>query len=509
MPTALASSSVFLLALCSIAAGCRHGPAAPGRAELEELRTAVAACPVPLTDAALDDLATYRACALPAAVSRLVRNDYADDELEVPDLTALRRHAGQVPRSVFEAQLRRFVDPRAALEGVVAIDVEHGILWPDPVLAPEVAVAFAPEPSPAARPEVCAGDACAGRLVPPAHPEQAYRPARRSQLLAAARAGRPLAGLRVFVDPGHAGGAFGFLEERRVSYRPSPGSREIVVQEGDLTLRTALELRAKLAARGAQVTLAREGPGMVHPFPLRAFRPYAERLLRRIALDPGYEQLEKALSPQERLRLRSALALLAVKKQNRFESLRRRARAAASADADLVLSIHYNAGPFPAGERGPQEVLAMVRGFHDVGRLYNPFNRWRALEGAFAVDDFNAAAHLGALCVQAMSDRLGIPVAGETRYPDHLSIRDAGGRPIGVDAWDGAFLRYLDVPAVLVEGPYLNERGEMERLEAALAAAPGSPGTRTERYADALASCVEAFTARWLQSERNPFGPLP
>jgi hypothetical protein len=62
---------------------------------------------------------------------------------------------------------------------------------------------------------------------------------------------------------------------------------------------------------------------------------------------------------------------------------------------------------------------------------------------------------------------------------------------------------------VLVEGPYLNERGEMERLEAALAAAPGSPGTRTERYADALASCVEAFTARWLQSERNPFGPLP
>jgi hypothetical protein len=49
----------------------------------------------------------------------------------------------------------------------------------------------------------------------------------------------------------------------------------------------------------------------------------------------------------------------------------------------------------------------------------------------------------------------------------------------------------------------------MARLEAALAAPPGTPGTRTERYADALSSCVEEFTERWLESERNPFGPLP
>ena len=503
------SATLLLLALGWAASACRHEARAPARAELDELRRAIAACPVPLTDAALDDLATYRTCSLPPAVSRLVRNDYADDELEVPELGALRRHDGRLTRTAFEAQLRRFVDPRGVLAGFFVVDAERGVLRPDPVLAPEVEVAFAPEPAPGARRDPCAGAACDGRLVPPSRPDEPYRPHRRAQLAAGAIASLPLAGLRVAVDPGHAGGAFGFLEDRHISWRPDPAAREFVIQEGDLTLRTALELRAKLAARGAQVILTRDAPGMVHGLPMHAFRPFAERLLRRIELDPEYAQLERALAPEGRLQLRSALAVLAVKKQNRFESLRSRARVAAGADADLVLSIHFNAGSFAPGERSTQEVVAMVRGFHDAGRLYNPYHRWRALEGAFAVDDFDAAAHLGALCVREVSARLGIPAAGEPRYADHLPIRDAAGRPIGVDAWDGALLRYLDVPAVLVEGPYLNERDEMPRLEAALAAAPGTPGTRTERYADALASCVEVFTQRWLASPRNPFGPLP
>ncbi len=501
-------AALLLLALWSLATGCRREPSVPSvdlGIDLEELRRGIAGCPVPLTDASLDDLATYQTCSLPPTASRLVRNDYADDELEVPDLGVLRRHAGVVPRSTFEAQLRRFVDPHGVLAAFVVIDAERGLL-PDPVLAPDVAVPFAPEPGSQAA--ACAGDACAGRLVSPVHPERPYRAARRAELLAAAAPGRPLAGLRVAVDPGHAGGAFGVLEERHVRYRPGPEAREIVLQEGDLTLRTALELRAKLAARGADVFLTRDAPGMIHPFPLHAFRPFAERLLRRIALDPRYAQLEKALSAEDRLRLHAALSVLAVKKQNRFESLRWRARAASRARPDLVLSIHYNAAPFPADERGPQQVLAMVSGFFDEGRLYNAYYRWRALESAFAVNDFDAAAHLGFLCVRAMSERLGIPATGETLYPDHLPIRDARGRRLGVDAWDGALLRYLDGPAVLTEGPYVDERGERERLAAALAAAPGTPGTRTERYADALASCVEAFTARWLGSERNPFGPM-
>ena len=280
-----------------------------------------------------------------------------------------------------------------------------------------------------------------------------------------------------------------------------------MLQEGDLTLRTALELRAKLVERGAQVLLTRDGASLVHPFALHAFRPYAERLLRRLSLDPAYERLEKTLAPGDRLRLRTALALLAVKKQNRFESLRARAFAATAWRADLLISVHYNATPGPSGPSSREEVLAMVRGSFDEGRLYNPFYRWRALEEAFSIDDFDASAHLGALCVRSMSERLGLPVAGEPRYPDHISIRDRRGRPTGVDAWDGALLRYLDLPAVLTEGPYLDAPEELARLESNLAAPLMTPGTRTERYAEALEACVETFVESWLGSERNPFGP--
>jgi N-acetylmuramoyl-L-alanine amidase len=499
--------AVPLLAAAAIALlACR----APD-AELWRIRRAIASCPVPLTDAALDDLSTYEACALPPSVTETVRNDYADDELEVPDLAALQRHAGEVPRSVFEAQLRRFVDPRKVLAAYVEIDAARGLLRPDPVLAPEVVVPFAPEPEGTPTASWCAPDGCAGRLQPPLHPDHPYREARRAELLALPRTAlRPLEGVRVIVDPGHAGGAFGPFEERQVIWRPGRNAPGVPVQEGDVTLRTALELRDKLRTLGAEVVLTRDAPGPVHPLPPHAFRPYAERLLRRIALDPAHARLEAALAPEDRLRLRTALSLFAVKKQHRFESLRARARVATAARADLVLSVHYNAAPASGGgRRGAQEVVAMVRGFHLPGRLYQPYHRWRALEGAFAVDDFGASAHLGALCVQAMSERLGLPVAAEPRYDDHLPIRDARGRPVGVDAWDGALLRYLDGPAVLTEGPALDDPDELPRLQAALAAPPGTPGTRTDRYADALASCVQSFTARWLGAERNPFGPFP
>jgi len=490
------------------AATCAFALAAVGcrtiRPDPQEVRRATARCPGSLPDAALDSPSTHEACPLPPAVAELVRNDYADEELEMPDLASLGRHARQVPRSAFEAQLSRFIDPHGALLGFAVVDAAAGTLRPDPLLAPDVAVPFAPE-APGA-PD-CRGT-CAGRLLPPLRPDLPYRPERRAELRALATRERPLAGLRVVVDPGHAGGPFAAMEERRVEYRPSPAAPPLVVQEGDLTLRTALELRARLITLGAEVALTREAPGLVHPQPLRAFRPAAVRLLGHVLLDPRYAALERALSPPERLRLHAALVLYAVRRQSRFESLRQRARIASAFRPDLVLSVHYNAGPFPTGTRAGQEIVAMVAGAHAEGRLYHPYYRWLALEQALAPDDFGASAHLGALCARALSGRLGIPLAGEPRYPDHLAVRDRAGRPVGVDAWDGVLLRYLGGPAALVEGPYMNERDELPRLAAALASPAGTPGTRTDEYAEALARCVQAFASRWLSSERNPFGPM-
>jgi N-acetylmuramoyl-L-alanine amidase len=482
---------------CARAPVAREG--AQGDAELALLRDALAGCPVALPDPALRDLAVYERCRLPAPVVALVRNDYADGAPGPERWEALRGYAGAVPRATFDAQLARVVDPAGVLKSWIAVDARANALLPDPVLAPGLAIPFAPGVA------TVAADARPGALVPPPHPDVPYRPARRAELRGRATSARPLAGLRVAIDPGHAGGPFGAFEDRRIAWRPGPGAANVVVQEGDLTLRTALELRAKLVARGAEVLLTREAPGFPGAPDLAALRPAADALLRRIALDPGYAAVERRLAPEDRLRLHAALALHAVKKAQRFESLRARAEGAARAGADLLLSIHFNAGT-QVGAPVAQELVAMVAGNVGAERAYDPSHRARALRSALDVEGLDASAHLAALCVAAASRALAVPVATRNHYPDHLPLVFADGTTRGVDAWDGALLRHADVPATLVEGPYMTDPEEVRRLADALAAPLGTEGTRTERFAEGLARGVEEWARRWRESDGNPFG---
>lgn len=76
--------------------------------------------------------------------------------------------------------------------------------------------------------------------------------------LGPAPAGQPLAGLRIALDPGHLGGAWGPLEARSFSVDGRPP-----VQEGDLALRVAQLLAPRLEALGAQVSFVRDKPGPV------------------------------------------------------------------------------------------------------------------------------------------------------------------------------------------------------------------------------------------------------
>ena len=112
-----------------------------------------------------------------------------------------------------------------------------------------------------------------------------------------------------------------------------------------------------------------------------------------------------------------------------------------------------------------------------------------------------------------MSRELGIPIQKDaSRYPDHKAILRADGTASGVDAWNGVLLRYVGFPAVLAEGPHMDERDETPRLDAAMRAPLHQPGTRTERYAQGLALGILEWASRWLAQERNDFGtdlPLP
>jgi N-acetylmuramoyl-L-alanine amidase len=65
---------------------------------------------------------------------------------------------------------------------------------------------------------------------------------------------KPLAGVRITIDPGHIGGAWAKLEERWYQI----DAQHIAIMEGELTLRVAKRLKPQLEALGAIVTMVRE-----------------------------------------------------------------------------------------------------------------------------------------------------------------------------------------------------------------------------------------------------------
>lgn len=486
------SAPLAALAL-ALGAAC----AGPGLSQ-RELQASLASCPRALEEEALLDVSLYERCRLPAALAASVRNDFADDELEAPDHQSLESFAGLVPRDALEYQLRTFVNPDGSLWGWFALEDEA--LWPDPLFAPRRRVALAPARG---RPP----ERHAGTLQPPVEERVPFRAERQAELRAAAVPGRPLAGVRVLIDPGHFGGRWAGFEHRRFTWAEGTAAGLPPLQEGDLTLRTARELAAKLEARGAEVRLTRTSLEPEDGPPLASLRRFADALLRHLALDTRYAQARSALPPEDRAALDVAAALYAVRKQFIFETLRARVRRAADFAPDVTLSLHFNAGPWKGARRADQALVAMVRGNLEAARAYNPAYRVRALREALAIDEFNASAHLAALCLAGMSQALDLPHAQRHRYEDQVPIRTADGEVSGVGAWNGVVLRYASGPAVLLEGPSMNEQSEALRLLEALGAPPGQAGTRTEQYARGVAWGLEQWVDRWLAQTKNDFGP--
>ena len=164
------------------------------------------------------------------------------------------------------------------------------------------------------------------------HVPRLWRPA---TSLPPTKSEEPLAALRIALDPGHLGGKWAKMEERWYKVGESTP-----VQEGDLTLRTARVLAAKLKQLGAKVFFVRSSAQ-----PITAKRPGDfKEVARKILIKNGVPQPRPDIldpnDPEKEQTIRWQSEILFY----RYSEIRRRAVLVnTKLHPDLVLCLHFNA----------------------------------------------------------------------------------------------------------------------------------------------------------------------
>jgi N-acetylmuramoyl-L-alanine amidase len=153
--------------------------------------------------------------------------------------------------------------------------------------------------------------------------------------LPAAKGDKPLAGLRIALDPGHLGGEWAKMEERWFQV----GNTQ-PVQEGDLTLKVARLLAPRLRELGAKVFFVRNSNEPVTAKRPDDFRELARKILIRNGVPQPRVDVLDSNDPEKEETIRWQSEILFY----RYSEIRRRAALVNfKLHPDLVLCLHFNA----------------------------------------------------------------------------------------------------------------------------------------------------------------------
>jgi hypothetical protein len=146
---------------------------------------------------------------------------------------------------------------------------------------------------------------------------------------------KPLTGIKIALDPGHLGGTWAKMEERWFQVDQSKP-----VQEGDLTLRVARLLAARLHKLGAKVSFVRNSDE-----PITEKRPDDfQKLARKILIKNGVPQPRAdVLDPTDPAKAQTIRWQSEILFYRYSEIRRRAARVNFKLHPDLVLCLHFNA----------------------------------------------------------------------------------------------------------------------------------------------------------------------
>ncbi|MEX1117604.1 MAG: N-acetylmuramoyl-L-alanine amidase [Terrimicrobiaceae bacterium] len=341
---------------------------------------------------------------------------------QVPDWTQLDKYQETITHAEFSDLLNRIYAPGGAASAVIGIEEDHARIvtreGKDPYF-----LRFAK-------------DRVQAKAVP-----NFWRPKRE---IPTPTAEKPLAGLKIALDPGHLGGSWAKVEERWFRVGNSKP-----VTEGDMTLLVAKKLVPRLESLGAEVFLTRSKPG-----PVTSLRPETLKKEAKLSL----ADKERPLTPES---LKSEAERLFY----RVGEIRRRAKLVNDViRPDLVLCLHFNAEAW-GNENNPQLV--------DVNHLhFLVTGAWSAEELTYEDQRFDMLNKmLGRSFFEEVdvTESIAKTMARETGLPPYVYLQ---GNAVRVNDNPYIYARNLLAnrlflcPVVYVEPYVMNSKAAFARIQA-------------------------------------------
>jgi N-acetylmuramoyl-L-alanine amidase len=342
---------------------------------------------------------------------------------QVPDWSALDAFQETITRDHFSDLLIRVYAPGGAANDVIQIEADHAKVTTRAGKEPFI-LRFAANES----------------VVKPA--PGYWRPKRAIPLPPSAD--KPLAGLKIALDPGHLGGDWAKVEERWFKVGNSKP-----VMEGDMTLLVAKKMASRLKSLGADVFLTRSKPG-----PVTSLRP--EKLK---------EEARLSLADKKRPATPVALQSESERLFYRVGEIRRRAKLVNEViRPDLVLCLHFNAEAW-GNENDPKLV--------DVNHLHFLITgAWGAEELTYEDQRFDMLNKLLGRSYPeelAVTESIAGSMARETGLPPYVYLESNAGRVNDnpyIYARNLLANRLFVCPVVYIEPYVMNSKAAFARIQA-------------------------------------------
>ena len=303
---------------------------------------------------------------------------------------------------------------------------------------------------------------------------------------------RPLAGLRIALDPGHMGG--NIWDERTGKFIHNRAGN--IMSEGVIALQTALLLEPMLQELGAEVQLTRRTLDSVSKLPFETYdqTPFAKEELRESVLLPWFQNL-LSTGPAGPTLYRAFAnnsdfkAIFAESSRTRHfvinADLQARADLIEQFSPDITLIIHFDTGAWDTVNPGYDGTKAYVPGAFSYSEFSSRSDRLQFAQHLLNPTVWESSRMLGRAILNQIRDGLGVPFD-----------RNGGGNALQIEP--GLFARNLNLNRKLVgsavsyvECFYYNDPREFSALSK-----PTHPmviGGEDHPYSDRLVQLTQAL----------------